>query len=470
MLNCMASPAHLLVIMHAFISLRCFFVTVDTPVAFSAVRWHQRPALLDLASTRRLHKQNDVPVIGTYLLSRERLVAMLMNSERLFAGMKLQRLDAIVATMAENVTYSSGFWAMSQWIRRGPQAYVLTPAEGNGEPAVIASTGLIDLAADPDVWVKDISRFGKFVIDRTPEVGLDSHDSRIEKLMAQGDDGDAVGALVTAIKARGLQNGRIGVEEIGILPQYWDRLVEALPAATIVRAADIFRYARAIKTPEEISRLRRSAEIADLSIQAALAQARVGATEMDLARAFHAKTIMEGGMPVLGCIGAGTRSAMTNVQPSERALVQGDVIRFDVGGRYKHYRADIARNAVLGEPTKKMKHYHRAICVGLDRATEMIRPGVRASDVFDACVETVRREGIPHYQRSHVGHGIGLDGYDAPNIAPSNTEVFEEGMVICVETPYYEMGFAGLQVEDTMAVTRNGVDSFMLSSTELKVI
>jgi Xaa-Pro aminopeptidase len=395
---------------------------------------------------------------------------MLMNSARLFADMKKQRLDAIVATMPENVTYASGFWAMSQWIRRGPQAYVLTPAQGNGEAVVIASTGLIDLAADPEVWVKDISRFGRFVIDRTPEIGLDSHDSRIEELMAQGDDGDAVGALVKAIKARGLENARIGVDEIGILPQYWDKLAQALPGATLIRAADIFRYARAVKTPEEITRLRRSAQIADLSIQAALAVAREGATEIDLARAFHTRTITEGGLPVLGCIGVGTRSAMTNVQPSERKLVQGDVIRFDVGGRYKHYRADIARNAVLGEPSQKLVRYHRAICVGLDRAIGMIKPGVRAADVFEACVETVRREGIPHYQRSHVGHGIGLDGYDAPNIAPSNSETFEEGMVICVETPYYEMGFAGLQVEDTLVITKDGVDSFMLSSTELQVI
>ncbi len=395
---------------------------------------------------------------------------MLMKSARLFAGMKRERLDAIVATMPENVTYSSGFWAMSQWIRRGPQAYVLTPAQGKGEPAVIASSGLIDLAADPEVWVKDILRFGKFVIDRAPEVALDLQDSRIEDLMSQVDSGDAVGALVLAIKTRGLQNARIGVDEIGILPQYWDKLAESLPGATLVRAADIFRYARAIKTPEEIARLRKSAQIADMSIQAALDVAREGATEMDLARAFHTKTIEEGGLPVLACFGIGTRSAMTNVQATETQLKRGDVIRFDVGGRYKHYRADIARNAVLGKPDKKIAQYHRAICVGLDRAIEMIKPGVRACDLFEACVETVRREGLPHYQRSHVGHGIGLDGYDAPNIAPSNSEVFEEGMVICVETPYYEMGFAGLQVEDTMVVTKDGVESFMLTKTELQVL
>jgi Xaa-Pro aminopeptidase len=395
---------------------------------------------------------------------------MLMNSIRLFAAMKQHRLDAIVATMPENVTYASGFWAMSQWIRRGPQAYVLTPAEGGGEPVVIASTGLVDLVADADVWVKDISRFGGFTIDRTPDAVLDTHDSRIAQLMAQPDDGDAVGALVKAIEARGLHNARIGVDEIGILPQYWDKLAESLPNATLVRAADLFRYARAIKTPEEIVRLRKSAQIADLSIQAALGVAREGTTEIDLARAFHGKTIEEGGLPVLSCIGVGSRSAGVNVQPGERKLKMGDVIRFDVGGRYRHYRADIARNGVLGEPGKKLKQYHRAICVGLDVAISMIKPGVAVADVFNASVEAVRREGIPRYARSHVGHGIGLDGYDAPNIAPSSKDVFEEGMVICVETPYYELGFAGLQVEDTMVVTKDGIDSFMLSSTGLQVV
>ncbi len=395
---------------------------------------------------------------------------MLMNDARLFARMKEQKLDAIVATMPENVTYASGFWAMSQWIRRGPQAYVLIPAEGRGDSVVMGSTGLVDLLADDAVWVKDVRRYGNFVVDRTPEAKLDAWDSRIEALMARDPDPDAVSCLVHAIKDRGLDGARIGVDEIGILPQYWDKLADALPNATLVRAADVFRYARAIKTAEEVARLRRSAQIADRSIQAALAVAREGATEMDLARAFHNTTINEGGMPVLGCIGFGARSAMTNVQPSEYKLRKGEVIRFDVGGRYGHYRADIARNGVLGEPSKKLAQYHRAICVGLDRAIEMIRPGVRACDVFEASVEAVRREGLPHYRRSHVGHGIGLDGYDAPDIAPSNTAVFEEGMVICVETPYYEMGFAGLQVEDTLVVTKDGTESFMLSGTQLKIV
>ena len=43
-------------------------------------------------------------------------------------------------------------------------------------------------------------------------------------------------------------------------------------------------------------------------------------------------------------------------------------------------------------------------------------------------------------------------------------------MVICIETPYYELGFAGLQVEDTLHVTPDGVESLMSTVTELVML
>jgi Xaa-Pro aminopeptidase len=398
-------------------------------------------------------------------------MSILMNTPRLFERMKREGLDAVVATAPENVTYTSGFWAMSQWIRRGPQVYVLTPAEGRGEQAVIASTGTLDLLADQDVPVKDVRRYGFFAIESDALcVDHDERDRRVSKLLEREDPGDAVGALVSAIKDRGLDTATLGVDEIGIIPQYLDQLAEALPKAKIKRAAETFRYVRTVKTPEEVNRLRRSARVAELSIDAALAVAREGATERQLANAFHGKTIMEGGMPVLGVICTGPRSALSSGQPTERKLVRGDVIRFDVGGRVDYYRADISRIAVLGEASEKVKTYHRGVRAGLLRGHELIKPGVKVADVFNQVVETVRKNGIPHYKRNHVGHGIGLDGYDAPNITPGSNEVFEEGMVICCETPYYEMGFAGLQVEDMLHVTGDGVESLMSTSSELRIV
>ena len=100
-------------------------------------------------------------------------------------------------------------------------------------------------------------------------------------------------------------------------------------------------------------------------------------------------------------------------------------------------------------------------------AYEIIRPGLRARDLFEQVVATVRQAGIPHYRRNHVGHGIGLGGYETPALTPGSTDVLEPGMVMCIETPYYEVGQFGVQVEDTVVVTTDGVRSLMTTGREL---
>src|SRR5690606_34485061 len=103
---------------------------------------------------------------------RKKQHSMLLNANRMTEAMQRQGFDAVIATMPENVTYTSGFWAMSQWIRRGPQAYVLTPKPDAGKPAIVTSTGIVDLAVESDVWVGDIYRYGSFFFDRNEGVEL----------------------------------------------------------------------------------------------------------------------------------------------------------------------------------------------------------------------------------------------------------------------------------------------------------
>src|SRR5512134_209275 len=113
---------------------------------------------------------------------------MLMNVQRLFARMRRDGLDAVVATSPENVTYSSGFWPMSQWIRRGPQNYVLVPGEGGGAPCIVASTGLIDLIADRvfdvDVAITDVRRYGLFAVETDASATLDPVEQRLGGMLS----------------------------------------------------------------------------------------------------------------------------------------------------------------------------------------------------------------------------------------------------------------------------------------------
>ena len=394
---------------------------------------------------------------------------MLANFPRLQDQMKQANFDAVIATCAENVTYLSGFWAMSQWVRRGPQAYVMFPGEIE-QSSIIANSGILDLVPDQQPWVKDIRRYGYFQIDADPSATLDDGDQLQQKLFGTKAYKDSVDALIGAIKEKGLERAAIGIDEMGITPQCMDQLTAALPDATFTRCFSLFERVRSVKTSGEIEILRQAARHTESAIDAALAIAVEGVTEREMLREFNACLARNDTAPVVGCIGFGNRSAMINVQPSDRKLKRGNLIRFDVGGRFRHYRSDMSRGANLGEPLPRVSKYYRGVEKGVLCSYDIIKPGLRVSDLFKEIVATVQREGIPHFARSHVGHGIGVDGYDPPNIAESSNDVLEENMVICVETPYYELGFAGLQVEDMIRVTKDGAESLMTLPTGLRIL
>jgi Xaa-Pro dipeptidase len=393
---------------------------------------------------------------------------MLANFPRLKELMQRAELDAVIATCPENVTYLSGFWAMSQWIRRGPQAYVLQGKDGEG--CIIANSGLLDLVPDQDIWIKEIYRYGYFQVDVDPSAKLDRVDEMRKRLFESAAFKGSVEALAAAIKEKGLARAKIGIDEMGITPQCMDQLKSLMPDATFIRSFSLFERVRAVKTAGEIEILRQAARNTERAIDAALKIAKPGVSEREMLRAFNACLAQNDTAPVVGCIGFGTRSALSNVQPSDRALKPGDLIRFDVGGRYRHYRSDMARGAACGEPGAKITKYYAAVEKGVLSAYDVIKPGLKVSQLFNHVVETVRREGISHFKRSHIGHGIGVDGYDPPNISDSSGELLEENMVVCIETPYYELGFAGLQVEDMVLVRKNGAQSLMTLPTGLRIV
>jgi Xaa-Pro aminopeptidase len=345
----------------------------------------------------------------------------------------------------------------------------LFPREAQ-QPCIIANSGVLDLVPDQDPWVTEIRRYGYFQIDVDATAGLDAGDELQQQLFGSHAYEDSIAALVAAMKEKGLERGTIGVDEMGITPQCMDQLRSALPDAGFIWCFSLLERVRSVKTAEEIDILRHAARVTERSIDAALAIAAEGVTEREMLREFNACLAKNDAAPVVGCIGFGNRSAMINVQPSDRKLKRGDLIRFDVGGRYRHYRSDMSRGANLGAPTAKISKYYTAVEKGVLRGYDIIKPGLKVSDLFKEIVATVQREGIPHFKRSHVGHGIGVDGYDPPNIAESSKDVLEENMVVCIETPYYELGFAGLQVEDMVRVTKDGAESLMTLPTSLRIL
>ena len=372
--------------------------------------------------------------------------------------MEKQGVEAIVASSPENVTYLTDFWSLGHWARRGTPTYAVLPLEKKIEPFIVTSISDLDLAAEQeDCWIKEFHTFGKSYVECPEGADLSKMEKRLDRLLSSSKHSeDALSALAESLVDRGLAKSRIAIDGMNITPSLYKNIHERLPDADFIDSYPILREIRSVKTSEELERLERSAEITEKALKKAIQTIREGITEREIGRAFLSTIAKEGGLPYLSCIGAGTHSAFPNAQPMDYQVKKGDLIRFDIGCSYKCYKSDTARIAVLGEPTEKQRAFYHAIKVGADRALEMIRPGVRASDLFEEAVKSVREAGIHHYQRNHVGHGIGIENYDPPLLTPTSHDVLEEGMVVNIETPYYESGFGGVQVEDTIVVTRDG--------------
>jgi Xaa-Pro aminopeptidase len=174
-------------------------------------------------------------------------------------------------------------------------------------------------------------------------------------------------------------------------------------------------------------------------------------------------------LPLWAAIRFGRNMALSLI-PGSTPLQKGDYIFFDVGCTYDGYRADIGRIYAMGEPSEKLRKLYHASKEGQTRAFELLTPGRPVREVFEGACERVREAGIPHYQRRHIGHGIGIEWYDQPILIPESRFTIEAGMTLEVETPYYEVGFGGTMIEDTVLVTADGVKNYTTLDRDLRVL
>jgi len=397
----------------------------------------------------------------------------LMNHERARQLLRREALDGIIAASAVNVTYACGFHSPSPHVFPDMQVFGLVPPDTEDITLVIPRDELTYVGVSP-ASVEDIRVYGETTLQWSDEASYDAIETRVRRLMTtRPRHAGPVEALASAIADRGLQQARLGIDERGILPANLAHLRRLLPEAELVDASDLWRLIRAVKTPLELERLRRASQINEEALAASIGISGVGTTQADLYNAYQARVIERGAFLHYWGGGVGTQSALFGPPIPNHQGRPGDVIRIDGAMTHHFYWADTGRTVVLGQVTERQKTYYAALHEGLYAGLALVRPGVHPSQIFDAIVETVQQAGISHYFRFHCGHGLGLDFYEVPSLRPAAGDAeeirLEEGMVLNIEVPYYELGFGGMQIEDTLLVTAGGYEFITEQSRELVV-
>jgi Xaa-Pro aminopeptidase len=364
--------------------------------------------------------------------------------------------DIIITTDPTHVGYACGYRSLLFDLMRDYRTAAIVARD-----KVVLVTGASDVAAALEVLPDPacIYRYGIFFFESSEGAKLDL--SALPKL--QGTFSEALRAAVAAaVKPQ---------DCVGLDCAHASELEELknMVSARSFDARPAIMQARRTKLPEEIEKIARAAAITEHGLHKAFAQARAGVTELELSTTIASEMRAGGGVPRFVVVTCGERSALADAYAMPAKLKSGDLVRFDIGCTVDGYWADMARSAVVGEATREQQERYDALLAGEEAERAQARAGVSAGDLFKIAVDRVREGALPNYKRSHCGHGIGIDVHEFPTLSAASQGVaLEDGMVLCVETPYYQIGWGGMMVEDMIVIRPNGNECLTHLPRELR--
>ncbi|HFK1465433.1 type I methionyl aminopeptidase [Bacillus thuringiensis serovar andalousiensis] len=197
------------------------------------------------------------------------------------------------------------------------------------------------------------------------------------------------------------------------------------------------------KTPREIEIMREAGRIVALTHQELKQHITPGITTKELDQIAE-KTIQKyGATPSFkgyngfpGSICASVNEELVHGIPGKRKLKEGDIISIDIGAKYNGYHGDSAWTYPVGNISESVQKLLDVTEKSLYLGLEQVKPGERLSNISHA-VQTHAEENGFSIVREYVGHGIGQDLHEDPQIQhygpPNRGPRLKPGMVICVE-------------------------------------
>jgi Xaa-Pro aminopeptidase len=363
--------------------------------------------------------------------------------ERVRTLMAEADLDAVVARAPDNVLYLTNFWGM-----KGYDAAVF-PREG--DPILITIEPSADDAAE-HAWTSEV----RFV------PGYDPADAR-----------PPLARTLEAVQEAASPYERIGLES-SLGTQASDRMVgepttftrawfDAFPAGA--DATPLLAQARAVKTPQEIERMRLANEIAAAAMEHVAAELRPGQQESEAAALWEGFVHGQGtgwkgkvelalGFSLVWS-GPGIR---TFTATGHRAVQENEPTLFEIWVCADGYWCDHTKNVCPGELDPRYAELLDVLLAVYGRALEHCRPGASLPEL-DVLVRRGLAEAGYAGQPSHpIAHGVGARAHEPPYAHQAGGGTIEEGMVLAIEPGAYWEGGGGLRIEDNFLITSDGAE------------
>lgn len=268
--------------------------------------------------------------------------------------------------------------------------------------------------------------------------------------------------------------GKLGLTEVGVESQHltmanFDMLKELAPEIDFVAKKGIVESLRIVKDEPEIAAIREAISYSQRALTMLQAMLSPRDTEKELTDALEAYARRAGGhgMGFETIVAIGDRSALPHCPPSQRRIEEADFFLVDWGAKGPLYASDLTR--VIRSPffperkgrqrvESRLQKIYTVVLQAQTRAIAAVRPGATAKDVDAAARSYIELAGYGKEFNHGLGHGIGLQVHEAPDIRETSKDVLQEGMVFTIEPGIYVPGFGGVRIEDDVLVTADGCE------------
>jgi Xaa-Pro aminopeptidase len=231
--------------------------------------------------------------------------------------------------------------------------------------------------------------------------------------------------------------------------------------AELVPVSGAVEGLRIVKDEGELARMEAAAAIADAALAAlrptllSLPTEREAGLELD----FTMRRLGAADVSFETIVASGPNGAKPHARPSERRLVEGELVVLDFGALVDGYHSDMTRTVCVGPPASVLRSRMVATVAEAQAAgVAAVRAGAGAREVDAACRSVIAEAGWADAFVHGTGHGVGLDIHEAPMINATATATLDAGNVVTVEPGVYlpGEGGGGVRIEDSVVVTTSG--------------
>ena len=230
--------------------------------------------------------------------------------------------------------------------------------------------------------------------------------------------------------------------------------------------------ARTIKEPEEIALIAEAASFADLFLTRLHAAAgdiiAAGGTEADLmadamahARGAlfskHKNAFAGTPMGITAPVHSGPRAALPHGSVLERVPQPGETLIAGIGASLGGYHAESGVTLIVGEISDEQRRIMTAMAACNDAAVDALANRTTCTQANDAALNALRAADLGDTIRHRIGHGMGLEGHEAPWLAPGDPTPIQTNMIFSNEPGVYRPGLDGYRTINTMIVTQDAV-------------